>query len=297
MGNAPRRPEPRASASLPRPTLGSGARAPFASLPSAGEAQAPAPGRREPAQLAPYPLVTPSSPPTHTPSAYPWPVSRPPPPPPPTPSLSPGPFPSYEPPGPRLAPGADPFVPSASATSGHAALTARDGFRWGLFLVSLVVLAIAAGVAVFLFVPAPRPSVDLSSLPTGALVTVDGVSVGRTPLTLREGLEEGRTYAFRVSLDGYEPANFELRAQPGVDRRQVVLSPTAAVLHLETDPPSAQIEVGGAARGRAPVDIGGLFVGSVVDVRVDAPGFHPRVVRVPISAARHEETIRLEPIR
>ncbi|MFO0712317.1 MAG: PEGA domain-containing protein [Sandaracinus sp.] len=166
-----------------------------------------------------------------------------------------------------------------------------------LLALALLLLAVLGGVAVYMFVPSADPVFEVSSLPPGATVTVDGRVVGTTPVVIREGLVVGQTYAFQVALEGHETSAFELHAVAGTDRREVVLSPLPAVLHIETVPPGAQVEVGGAARGAAPVDVRGLFVGAEVEVSVDAPGHHPRTLELRVLSPAHTETITLEPIR
>ncbi|MBN8613056.1 MAG: protein kinase [Deltaproteobacteria bacterium] len=192
----------------------------------------------------------------------------------------------------------DPFAPPPNVTGGLAAVQeAPRPFPWLLLIAGLLVLAVLAGVGVYAFVPSPTPAFEISSLPPGATVTIDGAVAGTTPLAIRDRLVVGQTYTFQVALEGHGTSAFELRAVPGTDRREIVLSPLQAVLHVETLPTGAQVTVGGASRGAAPVDVGGLFVGAEVDVRVDAPGHHPRTVHVRIPAAAHTETITLEPIR
>jgi hypothetical protein len=192
----------------------------------------------------------------------------------------------------------DPFAPPPNVTGGLAAVQeAPRPFPWLLLIAGLLVLAVLAGVGVYAFVPSPTPAFEISSLPPGATVTIDGAVAGTTPIAIRDRLVVGQTYAFQVALEGHGTSAFELRAVPGTDRREIVLSPLQAVLHVETQPTGAQVTVGGASRGAAPVDVGGLFVGAEVDVRVDAPAHHPRTVHVRIPSAAHTETITLEPIR
>jgi serine/threonine protein kinase len=215
---------------------------------------------------------------------------------------APGPVDPYgqQPPAPYAAQaprGPDPFAPPPNVTGGLAALPTPRAFPWPLLVVGLLVLAVLAGAAVYAFVPSPSPAFEINSLPPGATVSVDGAVAGVTPLVIRDRLVVGQTYSFQVALEGHQTSAFELRAVPGTDRREIVLSPLAAVLHVETEPPGAQVTVGGATRGRAPVDVGGLFVGAEVDVRVDAPGHHPRTVHVRMPAPAHTETIQLEPMR
>jgi hypothetical protein len=186
----------------------------------------------------------------------------------------------------------DPYV-----TAGLAALSDEKPFPWLSLTLGLLLLAVMAGAVVYALVPSPSPAFEISSLPSGATVAVDGAVAGVTPLVLRDRLVVGQRYTFQVSLDGHQASAFELRAVPGTDRREVVLSPLPAVLHIDTQPPGAQVAVGGAARGRAPLDIGGLFVGAEVEVRADAPGHRPRTARVRVLSPTHTETILLEPAR
>ncbi len=191
----------------------------------------------------------------------------------------------------------DPFASPPMVTGGVPAVEAPRPFPWLLLVIGLLALAVLAGAGVYAFVPSPTPAFEISSLPPGATVTVNGALAGVTPIIIGDDLVVGQTYAFQVALEGHGTSTFELRAVGGTDRREIVLSPLQAVLHVETTPPGAQVTVGGASRGAAPVDVRGLFVGAEVDVRVDAPGHHPRTVHVRIPAAAHTETIVLEPVR
>jgi hypothetical protein len=182
---------------------------------------------------------------------------------------------------------------------GADSLSGPRPFRWVLAVLGLLALAVIGGVAVYLVVPtAPPPSFEIASLPPGAQVVVDGTALpGVTPVSIREGLEVGRVYAVQVTLAGHEPSSFQLQAGPGTMRREVVLSPLPATLRIETVPPGAQVAVSGANRGASPVDVGGLFVGAQVEVRVDAPGYGSRVERVQVTSATTTTQITLTPVR
>ncbi|MFN9808798.1 MAG: serine/threonine-protein kinase [Deltaproteobacteria bacterium] len=263
-------PTPRAASRHPPAPLLPAA-SPALRPPQAAPPFAPRPPEKTPAHLVPpYPLDQPKpqpQPAPRSPSAEP-------------PSSGPGPA--------RL----DPYV-----TAGLAALSDEKPFPWLSLTLGLLLLAVMAGAVVYALVPSPSPAFEISSLPSGATVAVDGAVAGVTPLVLRDRLVVGQRYTFQVSLDGHQASAFELRAVPGTDRREVVLSPLPAVLHIDTQPPGAQVAVGGAARGRAPLDIGGLFVGAEVEVRADAPDHHPRTARVRVLSPTHTETILLEPAR
>jgi hypothetical protein len=87
--------------------------------------------------------------------------------------------------------------------------------------------------------PAVEVSVDVASEPPGAMVTADGVELGRTPLTVPF---KGRsTVALVLALDGYEPLRKDLvaseqptpfrgvlKAMPGASPTPVAAAPTPA---------------------------------------------------------------------
>jgi serine/threonine protein kinase len=57
-------------------------------------------------------------------------------------------------------------------------------------------------------------SILITSDPSDALVMIDGVPVGQTPLT-REELEPDRVYRIEVWHEGYQPTSQEFKAKPG----------------------------------------------------------------------------------
>jgi len=88
-------------------------------------------------------------------------------------------------------------------------------------------------------------SLFVDSTPQKALVMIDGMPVGQTPLT-REELEPDRVYKVEVWLEGYKPSSEEIKAIAG--RRlelRMVLAPEPRV--KETGPAEPPAPKGGAA--------------------------------------------------
>lgn len=69
------------------------------------------------------------------------------------------------------------------------------------------------------------PEVYVDTLPPGALVTVDGVEIGKGPLSVPVR-DESRTYHLRVTAEGFEPLEASLPgAKLAGTRHEVVLRP------------------------------------------------------------------------
>jgi hypothetical protein len=67
-------------------------------------------------------------------------------------------------------------------------------------------------------VAAPRPatgngSLVIQSQPSGAAITVNGMSRGKTPLTI--GALPAGDYTVGLALDGYEPVSLQVRVTVG----------------------------------------------------------------------------------
>ena len=198
-------------------------------------------------------------------------------------------------PGFETPPSADPFVAAPTPTIGtHPTDLGKPNpmrfVAWGL---GAIVLAILAGVIVAMLAPSgPIPQIEIVSTPSGAAVSLDGVSAGTTPLTLSEGLEVGRSYSVELTLPEHQVWRASIQAQPGLVQQSATLSPFPATLHVDTIPQGALILVGGAPRGPAPVDVSGFFVGQSVEVRASLPGHGPPIIQVvPIATATTRVTV------
>lgn len=95
--------------------------------------------------------------------------------------------------------------------------------------------------------------VDIESTPTGAVVQIDGVAVGTTPLAtdLPTGIHD-----IQVSKEGFVPWQERVQIGPAGYRKTVQLEITAAstrfVLQIRTDPTGASVSLNGRAVGVTP---------------------------------------------
>lgn len=93
----------------------------------------------------------------------------------------------------------------------------------------------------------------LTSSPSGASVTVDGITVGTTPVAV-ELLEDGSEVS--LELAGYEPWREQLAAQAGSDREvQVTLEPEKVSLAVRSEPSGAAVTLGEQYLGSTPLSV------------------------------------------
>jgi formylglycine-generating enzyme required for sulfatase activity len=97
-------------------------------------------------------------------------------------------------------------------------------------------------------------AITVDSVPQGATLTVDGESLGRTPLTV--DLLAG-THDARLSLTGYKSSRRQLTvtAEQPQTLPVVTLQPNDGNLRLESEPSEAAVVVGGEYRGETPLDL------------------------------------------
>jgi len=96
--------------------------------------------------------------------------------------------------------------------------------------------------------------VTIATLPSHALVSIDGTPRGETPLSLK--LAAG-TYELHITAERYKPWQTQLEVQahqpPVLDTIQ--LQPADGTLALTTKPSGANVTVGGTFVGQTPIDI------------------------------------------
>ena len=116
-------------------------------------------------------------------------------------------------------------------------------------------------------------TIDVSSEPEGAEVTVNGIVKGVTPLRV-EGVPRGRaTVKFR--LDGFAEEVRELAINAGdVQTLPIVLKGLPGTLQLTSVPDGARFYVNNEAKGKGPLSIPGLTPGEYV-VRAELEGYGP----------------------
>ncbi len=176
--------------------------------------------------------------------------------------------------------GADPFAPPPPAVPLPAELGGPRPSRAPIVMLALLGLVAVAAVVAFVVLPgAPTPEIMIVSTPEGAIVSMNGQSLGPTPVTISEGLEVGHAYELDVVHPGYQAWHAVIQAQNGLVQQSAILAALPASLHVETVPPGGQVLVGGSPRGAAPVDVSGFLVGQTVEVRASRPGHGVPVVQ------------------
>jgi TonB family protein len=130
---------------------------------------------------------------------------------------------------------------------------------------------------------APQASLSVMTDPPDAVVRVDGIRVGKTPLT-RGSLSPG-PHTVQVGLEGFAPAELSLQLQ--ADGLPVplrfVLQPTTAVLELRSEPVGAAVRIDGKAVGTTPIEEFSTSPGKH-DVEIAKAGFRLWAQTILVSA-------------
>ena len=114
-------------------------------------------------------------------------------------------------------------------------------------------------------------TIDISSEPAGAEVTVNGIVKGQTPLRVTEVPRGRATVKFR--LDGFTEEVRELAINAGdVQMLPIVLRGLPGTLQLTSVPEGARFYVNNEAKGRGPLSIPGLKPGEYT-VRAELEGY------------------------
>lgn len=135
-----------------------------------------------------------------------------------------------------------------------------------------ILLAILAAVAV-------QSRVNISSQPSGAMVFVDGVNRGQTPLMLFD-LKAGR-HNLKYRLHGFVDADdtFVLDEGAVVDRN-CLMEEELGLFLLKTDPAGCKITVDGLAAGETPRFFANLTTRSTHTIRLSKPGYRDQTISV-----------------
>jgi len=132
--------------------------------------------------------------------------------------------------------------------------------------------------------PQQPGSMDLSSIPDGASVTVDTEYKGTTPLTL-SGLDPG-TYNVTFSKFGYERLSTPVSVQSGsASEVNATLVMLAGSLFVNTTPAGARLVIDNTPAGISPATLTNLQQGNhTLNVTMD--GFVPQLIPVQIVAGQ-----------
>jgi hypothetical protein len=127
----------------------------------------------------------------------------------------------------------------------------------------------------------------VESAPTGSVVSVDGLSVGKTPLTLKK-VKTGK-HTVEIALKGYSPFRHEVALQAGEKQKiSAHLSPLPGKLTVLSSPPGARVYLNNQFKAEPP------FTGTNIParryvVRVELRGHDPQTVSNEVVSG--EETI------
>ena len=145
---------------------------------------------------------------------------------------------------------AKPPRPSGTVPSAPPPAPAPPKRRWGWpwwTAAALLILGILGGTA---WESRKRPFLmDISSLPEGASVLVNGRPIGRTNLVQARIPAGGGT--LRLELEGFEPQERVIRQGEGPERIELTRQPY--MVQVVTAPPGAEAFLNGAARGTTPI--------------------------------------------
>jgi formylglycine-generating enzyme required for sulfatase activity len=147
----------------------------------------------------------------------------------------------------------------------------------------------------FALVPA-WGDVTIGSVPDGATVSVDGKSVGETPLTFQ--LLPG-TYNLEVKADRYKTWQTQLTVKPNEPQvlGNIRLLPADGVLALSSSPSGANVTVGDDYSGKTPLKIP-LAPKVTHVVRISKAGYEKAMRKVRLSSAQVKKlTVDLVPIK
>ena len=98
----------------------------------------------------------------------------------------------------------------------------------------------------------------IKTVPAGADVKYNGVSLGATPLLVTT-LPSGQTHVFELVLNGYQPRRIDIPLDgrtPVVREENLALD--SGTVELTTDPPGASVTVNGVERGVTPATLSNI---------------------------------------
>ncbi len=140
-----------------------------------------------------------------------------------------------------------------------------------------------------------RPKLKISSSPTGAVLTIDGENMGKTPWT--GDVSPGRRQ-LDMELQGYRPYSRSVIAKPAKSyslKAELIPDSVGALLTITSLPAGAEITLNGQLVGvspvrRLPVDVGGY------NVEIKLAGHITQIMSVALAEGTHlEKTITLVP--
>ena len=127
---------------------------------------------------------------------------------------------------------------------------------------------------------------DLTSVPDGASVSVDGVARGVTPLMLLD-LDAEVPHHVVFSMSGYEDAEAFVRpGEAGYLQRHAELTPVKGLLLVTTEPKGAELSISGYSLGETPRLVTTLDAKNSYKIVVRKPGYQERRLDVRFDGRR-----------
>ncbi len=126
--------------------------------------------------------------------------------------------------------------------------------------------------------------VFISSIPEGAVVSVDGKSAGNTPLKIE--LPEGN-YRLQLSADGFKTWQAQLAVVPNQPQsiKDIRLQPADGTLALQTQPSGANVTIGQNFVGKTPLKVQ-LSTNTPHEIRISKAGYEKVSRRVQVSIGK-----------
>ncbi len=130
---------------------------------------------------------------------------------------------------------------------------------------------------------------EVTTVPAGATVIVNGITHGTTPVTVRD-IPNGRSKV-TLKLDGYKDETRELSLNAGDQQRlDVALTAVPAKLMLSSVPEGARFYLNGTIRGKGPLILDPIEPGSYT-VRAELNGYE---ILSKVLSVKNGETVREE---
>ena len=124
----------------------------------------------------------------------------------------------------------------------------------------------------------------VSSMPTGAAVTVNGLGKGTTPCSV-DRLPSGENRIV-ISLKDYQPYQQDVKLQAGDEQKiDVTLKPMPSTLSVISTPPGARVYLNDKIRGQSPLVIDAIEPGNYT-VRAELAGYESQSSAVEVGRAQ-----------
>jgi serine/threonine protein kinase len=139
-------------------------------------------------------------------------------------------------------------------------------------------------------VPDAKGTVELDSIPAGAIATVADRVLGPTPQ--RAQVSSGAKLHIKLALKGFQLYEDELSVEPG--KTVVVrprLLPAPATLHVETTPPGATVTLADQPLGTTPLTRT-VAVAKEAELALAKPGYEPIKLKVDLPAGEQTSVTR-----